>query len=185
MAVSRLSNLALIRRAWLTFEESPMLKIEFDRTIESSLPKQELWRLIRQAFEAPHQSPIWPVKLEEVETIELAQGATVTATYKVGPFEAHPSYTITKFQPDRGFSYGSDPSHPLKGGASVEVLHRPTGESALRWSGSYRARLHPLGPGAYAFVKFYFLDHFFTRLTKKLRAYEKNFDVSSRSHLYS
>lgn len=156
-----------------------MLKIEFDRIIESSLPKQELWRLMRQAFEAPHQSPIWPVELEEVDTIELAQGATVTATYKIGPFKGKPSYKITDFESERRFSYGSDPSHPLKGGATVEVLEREAGRSALRWSGSYRARLHLLGPAAYVFVKFYFLDHFFTRLTRKLRAYEEDFDRSA------
>lgn len=145
--------------------------VDFDRTINSSLPAEALWRLMRQAFEDPGRSPIWPVELEESDAVELAEGATVVATYKLGPVEVRPCYHITDLEEGRSFSYRSDASHPLDGGATVVVRGR-NGGSALRWYGSYRPRLHPLAPGALLFVRLYFLRTFFARLEENLRLYE-------------
>lgn len=154
-----------------------MLDVTFDRTISTSLPPQELWRLMKGAFEDPSHSPIWPVELDEVYPVELREGARVTAAYKIGPLQVEPSYHITEFHRGQSFSYASDRSHPLAGGATVEV--RPDdGGSALRWHGAYRPRLHPLSPGAILFVRLYFLRTFFSRLESNLRRYEKD----SRSH---
>lgn len=69
----------------------PLFRIDFDRRIESTLPATELWRLMKEAFENPAQSPIWPVELEEVEPIELKRHAQVKATYKIGPFRSSPT----------------------------------------------------------------------------------------------
>jgi hypothetical protein len=154
--------------------ETTMLEVEFDRTIESDLPPQELWRLMKEAFEDPSRSPIWPVELDEVNPVELRLGAEVTATYRFGPVKAQPSYYVTEFEAGKSFSYESYPDHPLEGGATVEVLSRD-GASALRWRGAYRPRLHPAAPGALAFVRLYFLRTFFSRLKANLRRYEERF----------
>lgn len=152
-----------------------ILGVDFDRTIESSLPGRELWRLMQQAFEEPNKSPIWPVDLEESDPVELREGAKVAATYKIGPLKTHPSYRITDFEPGHSFSYESEPSHPLEGGATVVIQRRDGASSALRWHGSYRPRLHPLAPGALLFVRLYFLRTFFARLEQNLRDYEASF----------
>lgn len=154
-----------------------MLDVTFDRTIATSLPAQALWRLIRGAFEDPGQSPIWPVELDEVHPVELRKGAKITAAYKIGPLKAEPSYHITEFHEGQSFSYASDRSHPLAGGATVAVQPDGAG-SALRWHGAYRPRLHPLAPGAILFVRLYFVRTFFSRLESNLRRYERD----SRSH---
>ncbi len=145
--------------------------ISFDRTIETVIEPAELWRLVKQAFENTAESPIWPVELEEKEPVTLAEGAVVEATYKVGPIKARPRYRITAFDEEaRRFSYAAASFHPLRGGATVEVLSRGE-KSALRWYGDYRANWHPLAPGAVLFVKFYFLEHFFARLEEKIGLY--------------
>ena len=151
-----------------------MFEITFDRTIDSTLPPRELWRLMKEAFEDPSQSPIWPVELDEVHPVTLRVGEEVTATYKLGPLKARPSYHITDLQPERRFSYQSDADHPLAGGATVQVQSRDDA-STLRWRGTYRPRLHPAAPAALAFVKLYFLRTFFTQLEKNLRRYEEDF----------
>lgn len=152
--------------------EKAMFDVTFDRIIRTSLPQEELWRLIKGAFEDPSRSPIWPVELDEVHPVELQKGAQVTAAYKIGPLKAEPSYEITEFNRGRSFSYESDPDHPLAGGATVEVLPEDTG-SALRWRGAYRPRRHLLAPGAILFVRLYFLRTFFSRLESNLLRYEE------------
>ena len=153
-----------------------MFGVTFDRTIESELPPQQLWRLMKEAFEDPSQSPIWPVELDEVNPVELSPGAEVKATYKLGPLKARPGYRITDFEAGRRFSYESDADHPLAGGATVEILSRD-GDSALRWYGEYHPRLHPAALGALAFVRLYFLRTFFARLEENLRQYEESFSA--------
>ena len=150
-----------------------LLTIDFDRTIETTLSDRELWRLLKEAFEDPSTSPIWPVDLEETQPTELREGAPITATYKLGPFRASPHYYITDLQRGRSFSYESQSSHPLAGGATVEVLPRPGG-SALRWRGSYRPRLHFQAPAAVLFVRLYFLRTFFSRLQSRIEDYQKS-----------
>ncbi len=148
------------------------LHIRFDRHIDSSLPTQTLWGLIKEAFEDPGHSPLWPVELEEVEPIVLRPGEPVTATYKVGPFRFRPAYHIRSVEQGRRFSYESDSTHPLAGGATVEVSTAHDGSSTLRWRGAYQPRLHPLAIGAVLFVRWYFLEHFFERLEQNLRKIE-------------
>ena len=99
--------------------ETTVLGVSFDRTIESDLPPQELWRLMKEAFEDLSRSPIWPVELGEVNPVELCLGAEVTATYRFGRLKARTSYHVTEFEAGRRFSYESDLDHPLEGGATV------------------------------------------------------------------
>ncbi len=148
-----------------------MLRIEFDRTIDTDLPATELWNVMKEAFEDPASSPVWPVDLEKTRPIELRRGAEVAATYRVGPVAVEAAYHITEFEPGVRFRYESSPSHPLAGGATVEAEPRQQG-SQLHWTGRYRARLHPLAPFAYLFVRLYFIETFFRRLEENLRAYE-------------
>ena len=150
-----------------------MFDIDFDRCIDSRLPADELWGLMKSAFENPADSPIWPVELDEVHPVELQEGATVEGTYSIGPFNSHLCYQITEFLPGRQFSYESGEDHPLKGGATVRIVPRYD-ESTLRWTGHYRPRVHFAAPAAVAFVKLYFIRHFFGALEAKLRRYEAN-----------
>lgn len=150
--------------------------INFDRRINTSLAPHMLWVLMKQAIESPEDSPIWPVELEHSEPLELSTGATIQATYKVGPIPTQVRYIITNFdEQGRTFSYKSSLSHPLKGGATLEVTSHQGG-STLRWHGSYRPRLHLLAPAALLFVKIYFLKHFFRRLEENLRHYRPPFE---------
>ena len=151
-----------------------LFTIDFDRRIESTLPASELWRLMKEAFENPAQSSIWPVELEEVEPVELKRHAQVKATYKFGPIRMSPTYHITHVHQERNFSYESDRSHPLAGGATVEVEAHGSG-STLRWHGAYRPRIHPFALGAMLFVRLYFLRTFFTHLQRNIRHYEDSY----------
>lgn len=149
-----------------------MFDIEFDRMIGTGLDADELWRLMKEAFENPATSPIWPVELDEVHPVTLQEGTTVRATYALGPIKNQLSYRITEFRPGHRFSYESSPDHPLAGGATVEVAGHDEG-STLRWSGRYRPRLHLAAPVAWGFVRWYFVDAFFGRLRENLRRYEE------------
>lgn len=147
----------------------PMPIIEFDRTIDTDLDPDRLWRLVEQAFEDPGTSPFWPVDLEETEPVAVREGNPITATYKIGPVRVRPSYHFVDVDPPRSLSYRSDADHPLDGGATIWIEPGPRG-SILRWAGSYRTRRHPLAPFAYLFVRFYFLDTFFGRLKTNLES---------------
>ncbi|MFB6374554.1 MAG: SRPBCC family protein [Bradymonadaceae bacterium] len=149
-----------------------MLTIDFDETIESSLPADELWYLITDAFENPDASPVWPVQLDAVDVERLREGATVTGSYQIGALAVQARYRVTSLDPGRAFSYESEPTHPLDGGATVAVEPRDDGTSALRWSGTYRPRNYLTGIPAVLYVRLGFLPTFFPRLETKLRAYE-------------
>lgn len=151
---------------------SPVLTINFDETIESSLPSDELWHLITDAFENPDASPVWPVQLEAVDVDRLSEGATVTGSYQIGALGVEARYRITSVVPGRAFAYEAESTHPLDGGATVAVEPRDDGTSALRWSGNYRPRNYLTGIPAVMYVRLGFLPTFFPRLETRLRAYE-------------
>ena len=154
-----------------------MLNVEFDRTIESSLPPEELWRLIVEAFEQPRSSPVWPLDLEVVELDHLAEGAKVDGTYKIGSLEVEASYRIRDVDPGRAFTYESEPTHPLEGGATVAVEPRAGGKSALHWYGEYEPRRFFEGLAAVTYVRLAFLPTFFSRLEARLRSYEAQWEA--------
>src|SRR5690554_4371610 len=110
--------------------------LSFDRTIDTRLSPDTLWELLVEAFEDPAHSRIWPIELDEVSPITLRPGATLEATYKLGPLHTHQSYVIGEVVDGQSLSYSALPSHPLKGGATVSVLESLRG-SQLRWVGNY------------------------------------------------
>ncbi|TXD40792.1 hypothetical protein FRC96_04960 [Lujinxingia vulgaris] len=155
--------------------------LSFDRSIDTRLSPEVLWELLVEAFEDPAHSRIWPIDLDEVSPITLRPGATLEATYKLGPLHTHQRYVIGEVVEGQSLSYSALGSHPLKGGATVSVLESLQG-SQLRWVGNYTPRLHPLAPGALLFVKLYFLNAFFSSLEHKIRLQEAMLDEAPRAH---
>ncbi len=148
------------------------MRIAFDRTIATTLSREQLWALLDQAFRNSDSSPIWPHDLESIRSAQVETGALVRATYK-GPagMQSHVTYRFADVEAGRLLRYVAEPSHPLRGGGTVEILHAPAG-CLLHWYGSYDVPRRPAALAAAAFTRLYFAGRFFATLEEKLRAWE-------------
>jgi hypothetical protein len=149
------------------------MRIDFEHHIESTLSADRLWALLEDAFVDSRTSPIWPRKYETLESEGLSAGATIHATYHIGPRNAPQTYQIPEYSAEeRRFVYRNGPQHPLDGGAEVRV--EPTGSGCvLHWVGGYDVEIKPASLGAAAFVKFWFEDRFFDTLRDNIAAAER------------
>lgn len=147
------------------------MRIAFDYTIPTVLSSEALWALLRQSFRNSDESPIWPRELETVRAAAVEPGALVRATYR-GPagFQARATYRFAEVEPGRRLRYEAEPSHPLRGGGTVEIQPMKNG-SLLRWHGEYRLRPRPTALVAALFTQFYFRGRFFAELRRRLDAH--------------
>ena len=111
------------------------MRIAFDHTIASTLSTDQLWHLLVQSFRNSDESPIWPHGLESVRSAQVEAGALVRATYKTpGGLRSNVTYRFAEVEPGRRLRYETEPSHPLRGGGTVEVLAAPGRQpAALVW----------------------------------------------------
>jgi hypothetical protein len=149
--------------------------ITFDHTITTSLSGDQLWDLIEQSFRNSDASPIWPHALESIRSAQVESDALVRANYKgPGGMQSHVTYRLADVEPGRRLRYLAEPSHPLRGGGTVEILPAPTG-CLLRWYGRYDVPWRPSALAAAAFTKLYFAGRFFTVLEERLREWEAEY----------
>lgn len=148
------------------------MHIAFDHTIATALSCEQLWALLEQAFRNSDSSPIWPHALESIRSAQVATGALVRAVYK-GPagMQSHVTYRLAGVEPGVRLSYVAEPSHPLRGGGTVELLPAPAG-CVLHWYGGYDVPWRPAALAAAAFTRLYFAGQFFAVLEEKLRQWE-------------
>ncbi len=148
------------------------MQIAFDHTIATTLACGQLWELLEQAFRHSDSSPIWPHALESIRSAQVETGALVRAVYK-GPagMQSHVTYRLAGVEPGVRLSYVAEPSHPLRGGGTVEILPAPAG-CLLHWHGSYDVPWRPAALAAAAFTRLYFAGRFFATLEEKLREWE-------------
>ena len=145
------------------------MRITFDHTITSILSSDQLWQLIVQSFRNSDASPIWPHGLESVRSAQVEAGALVRATYKTpGGLKSNVTYRFVEVEPGRRLRYETEPSHPLRGGGTVDVLAAPAG-SLLHWYGGYDVPWRLQGLFAAAFTRLYFEGRFFAALESNLR----------------
>ncbi len=145
------------------------MRITFDHTIASTLSSDQLWHLLVQSFRNSDESPIWPHGLESVRSAQVEAGALVRATYKTpGGLRSNVTYRFAVVEPGRRLRYETEPSHPLRGGGTVEVLAAPAG-SLLHWYGGYDVPWRPQALFAAAFTRLYFEERFFAALESNLR----------------
>jgi hypothetical protein len=148
------------------------MRIEFEHHIESSLSADHLWSLLVDAFSDSRTNSIWPREFETLRSDGLEPGATVRATYHIGPNDVEQTYDIPEFDDEeRRLVYRNGPKHPLDGGAEVRVEAQPDG-CVLHWQGGYDVALKPQSLGAAAFTKLWFEERFFGRLRDNIRAME-------------
>jgi hypothetical protein len=148
------------------------MRITFDRTIPTVLSDEQLWRLLVLSFRNSDESPIWPHDLETIRSAQVETGALVRATYK-GPagMQSHVTYRFADVESGRRLRYVAEPSHPLRGGGTVEILPGPAG-CVLHWHGAYDVPWRPAALAAAAFTRLYFAWRFFAVLEEKLREWE-------------
>ncbi len=156
------------------------MNITFDHTITTSLAGAQLWDLLEQSFRNSDASPIWPHNLESICSAQVETGALVRATYK-GPagIQSHVTYRFAEVEAGRQLSYMADPSHPLRGGGTVEILSAPAG-CVLHWFGSYDVPRRPAALAAAAFTRLYFTGRFFATLESKLGEWEAGKGIPQR-----
>ena len=149
------------------------MRISFDHTIATTLSREQLWALLELSFRNSDASPIWPHALESIRSAQVETGALVRATYK-GPagMRSDVTYRLADVQPGRQLRYVAEPSHPLRGGGTVEILPAPTG-CLLHWYGAYDVPWRPAALAAAAFTRGYFATRFFGTLEGKLREWER------------
>jgi uncharacterized protein YndB with AHSA1/START domain len=144
------------------------MRISFDHTIATTLSREQLWALLEQAFRNSDASPIWPHALESIRSAQVEKGALVRATYKgPGGVQSHVTYRLAEVEPGRKLRYEAEPSHPLRGGGTVEILAEPDG-CRLRWHGGYVVPWRPGALAAAMFTRSYFTRRFFQTLEEKL-----------------
>ncbi len=144
------------------------MRVTFDHTIASALSSDQLWQLIVQSFRNSDESPIWPHGLELVRSAQVVAGALVRATYITpGGLKSNVTYRFAEVEPGR-LRYETEPSHPLRGGGTVEVLTAPA-DSLLHWYGGYDVPWRPQALFAAAFTRLYFEGKFFATLESNLR----------------
>lgn len=155
------------------------MRIAFEHTIASTLSREQLWALLEQAFRNSDSSPIWPHTLESIRSAQVETGALVRAIYK-GPagMQSHVIYRFAFVERGRRLRYVAEPSHPLRGGGTVEILPAPTG-CLLRWYGGYDVPWRPAALAAAAFTRLYFAGRFFATLEEKLREWEAEAEYHS------
>jgi hypothetical protein len=149
------------------------MRITFDHTISTALSSEQLWDLLEQSFRNSDASPIWPHALESIRSAQVETGALVRAVYKgPGGVQSHVTYRFDAVEPGRRLSYVAEPSHPLRGGGTVEVSAAPIG-SVLHWYGGYEVPWRLPALTAAAFTRGYFAGRFFGTLERKLGAWER------------
>ena len=147
------------------------MRIAFDHTIATPLSHEQLWALLEQAFRNSDASPIWPHALESIRSARVETDALVRATYKgPGGVQSHVTYRLAEVEPGRKLRYEAEPSHPLRGGGTVEILPAPAG-CLLHWYGGYDVPWRPAALAAAAFTRGYFARRFFRTLEEKLARY--------------
>lgn len=151
------------------------MRIAFDRTIPTQISCEQLWALLEQAFRHSDSSPIWPHDLESLRAAQVENGALVRATYK-GPagMRSYVTYRLAGVEPGVRLSYVAEPSHPLRGGGTVEILPVPAG-CVLHWYGGYEVPWRPAAVAAAVFTRGYFARRFFETLETKLRVWEREY----------
>lgn len=149
------------------------MRIAFDHTIATTIDRTQLWALLEQAFRNSDASPIWPHALESIRSAQVETGALVRAVYK-GPagMQSHVTYRLADVEPGRRLRYVAEPSHPLRGGGTVEVVSAPAG-SLLHWFGGYEVPWRPAAMAAAVFTRLYFTGKFFTTLEEKLQSFTR------------
>ncbi len=148
------------------------MNITFDHTITTSLAHDQVWGLLELSFRNSDASPIWPHDLESIRSTSVETGALVRATYKApGGIRSQVTYRFADVEPGRRLRYVAEPTHPLRGGGTVEILQAPAG-CLLHWYGSYDVPWRPAALAAAAFTRLYFEGRFFATLEQKLRERE-------------
>jgi len=135
--------------------------------------------LLEQSFRNSDASPIWPHALESIRSAQVETGALVRATYK-GPagMQSHVTYRFADVEPGQRLRYVAEPSHPLRGGGTVEILPGAAG-CVLHWHGAYDVPWRPAALAAALFTRAYFAGRFFGTLGEKLREWEKGAEYHS------
>lgn len=147
------------------------MRISFNHVIFTALEPEQLWQLLVQSFRSSDESPIWPHEFESVHSERIEQGALVRAVYQTpAGGQSRVTYRFGQIEPGRRLSYVAEPSHPLRGGGTVEVAAAPAG-SELRWYGEYQIPWRPQALVAAVFTRFFFEGRFFSALARNLSAY--------------
>jgi hypothetical protein len=156
------------------------MRIAFDHTIATTLSNEQLWSLLEMSFRDSDASPIWPHELESIRSAQVESGALVRAVYKgPGGMQSRVTYRLADVEPGRRLRYVAEPTHPLRGGGTVEISAAPTG-SVLQWHGGYDVPWRPSALAAAAFTRMYFAGRFFAMLEKKLRGWEVGDGIAQR-----
>jgi hypothetical protein len=148
------------------------MRISFDHTVVTMLSREQLWALLEQSFRNSDASPIWPHELESIRSAQVETGALVRAIYKgPGGMQSHVTYRFADVEPGQRLRYVAEPSHPLRGGGTVEIVPARV-DCVLHWYGAYDVPWRPAALAAAAFTRLYFTGRFFATLEKKLRKWE-------------
>ncbi len=164
-----LAGVSLVAAGALLIASGREHRLAVRREIATRLPPAVLWDHLAAAFRDSTASPLWPNDLETVRSAGLADGATVTVTYKTPLSASTHAYTIGEYSPGQGFTYLTGPEHPLRGGGRV-LLQPAADGTTLVWSVDYTTRGLSLSA---LYVRLYFVPRFFARLEANLRVLEK------------
>lgn len=157
------------------------METTFQRTVQSRLTADRLWKQVRNAFRDSSDHPFWPQEFEHIEGEELQEGGRIQVTYHTPTGDQTVTYDLVEYDPDRKrFQYRATDDHPLDGGGTLKINalsetdESPSGNESYRselvWTGSYRHRWYSLSA---LYLKWYFLDAFFGAMEENLRAYEQ------------
>ena len=98
------------------------------------------------------RQPHLAARVESIRSAQVETGALVRAIYKgPGGMQSHVTYRFADVEPGRQLRYVAEPSHPLRGGGTVEILPAPAG-CLLHWYGGYDVPWRPAALAAALFT---------------------------------
>ncbi len=147
------------------------METKFSRNIKTHLPPDKLWKDVLSGIQNSDGHPFWPTDMEESHADSLKPQGEISVNYKLVTKGKPVTYKITEVdEASRHFAYRTTADHPLEGRAEIKVYPNNSGGSTLRWEGVYN---YPWYSPSGLFMRSYFLDRFFSKLSSSIHDYEK------------
>ena len=110
---------------------------QFEKTIHTLVPENEVWDATKEAFKDSENSTVWPNDYSVVKSDGLQDGAEIAMTYKMPFVSKTYHYTVSNYEEGKTFTYASTDDHPLWGEVTI-TLEPWDGGTKLTWEGSYK-----------------------------------------------
>jgi hypothetical protein len=127
----------------------PAKALEFEHSIETTLPPQKLWSLLTEALSGVTDNGFWPTRYSTISGQVEENGIVTEMVFG----SSRVTYRLTNVIPGTRLTYTPLPGEAMQGQSHIEVLPPSGGESGtevqgstLHWYGTYEvSSFSPIG----------------------------------------